>query len=444
MLIVIALTMSAQFANAAEPKPHNPYTVLGVQLRGALLADQADGASAVTLGPVVFQEIVPCRFISTLEADHYPSGWGGPAFAPNESRSYRPTGELAVANWTNPCSEQIPVQALAIAARISVSASTPRSASYAPASIWLTPGNGAPPDNKLSKIVLREDQRTMAEASVVLHGQMFTMTMQYADSDVVLDIIGYFLPDSFGRGDKGDKGDVGPAGPAGANGAAGAQGPKGDNGAQGIQGANGDKGDVGAQGVKGDKGDTGAVGAKGDKGDTGAQGIQGAQGDTGAQGIQGVKGDTGAQGIQGEKGDVGSQGPKGDTGAQGIQGEKGEKGDIGSQGPKGDKGDKGDQGPQGLIGPQGPMGPMGPAGPEGPQGPKGNDGVGAYVSGVNCIGQGDSSITFSNSAVHVNSAILVTVTGRSLGNTISVLSQREGSVTISGKPATCFRYVIFN
>ena len=90
------------------------------------------------------------------------------------------------------------------------------------------------------------------------------------------------------------------------------------------------------------------------------------------------------------------------------------------------------------------MGPMGPAGPEGPQGPKGNDGVGAYVSGVNCIGQGDSSITFSNSAVHVNSAILVTVTGRSLGNTISVLSQREGSVTISGKPATCFRYVIFN
>jgi len=36
------------------------------------------------------------------------------------------------------------------------------------------------------------------------------------------------------------------------------------------------------------------------------------------------------------------------------------------------------------------------------------------------------------------------VVGRSLGNTISVLSQSEGSATISGKPATCFRLVVFN
>jgi hypothetical protein len=38
----------------------------------------------------------------------------------------------------------------------------------------------------------------------------------------------------------------------------------------------------------------------------------------------------------------------------------------------------------------------------------------------------------------------VTVVGRSLGNTISVLSESEGSATISGKPATCFRIVVFN
>ena len=53
-------------------------------------------------------------------------------------------------------------------------------------------------------------------------------------------------------------------------------------------------------------------------------------------------------------------------------------------------------------------------------------------------------MTLFNSAIHTTSAILVTVTGPSLGNTISVAAQGEGWVTISGKPATCFRYVVFN
>ena len=118
MLTAIALTIAAPLAMAADsttPTTHNPYTVLGVQLRSVLLADPANGSSGVSLGPAIFQEIVPCRFISTLEADRYPIEWGGPAYAANESRSYRPIGEMVSANFTNPCSLQVPVESLAVA-----------------------------------------------------------------------------------------------------------------------------------------------------------------------------------------------------------------------------------------------------------------------------------------------------------------------------------------
>jgi len=460
-LIVLMLTLAAPFAMADGPAIHNPYTILGVQLRSALIADSADGSSPVTAGAAVFQEIVPCRLISTVEADHYSQQWGMPAFQPNESRSYRATGELIDGNWTNPCSEQIPNNALAIAARVW------RVGAWSDGTVmWVTPGNGSAPD-KMSKVVLREGEETAAEATFLLRNQMFTITSQVGGSDLMVDVIGYFLPDPWGRGEKGDKGDTGAAGPQGpqgiqgahgADGAQGLKGDKGDRGADGAQGPQGLKGDTGAQGIQGEKGERGADGAqglKGDKGDRGAdgaQGLQGLKGDTGAQGIQGEKGERGADGAQGLKGDTGAKGDKGDRGddgAIGPKGDKGDKGDHGSDGaagPKGDKGDKGDAGQNGAngsIGPMGPMGPMGPQGPEGPAGPQGPPG-GPYVSGVNCMAQGVNSITIANSAVHVNSAILVTVTGRSLGNTISVLEQSEGSLTVSGKPATCFRYVIFN
>jgi hypothetical protein len=463
LMIVLALTLSAPFAVADDStQMHNPYTVLGVQLRAALIADASDGSSAVTVGPAVFQEIIPCRLVSTLEADHYSPQWGMPTFAPNESRSYRSTGELIDGVWTNPCSKQIPENSLAVAAR--VWAVGPKSSDSAV--LWVTPGNGVTPDN-LSKIVLREGEKTAAEATFVLRNHMFTMTSQLGSADIVVDIIGYFLPDPWGRGDKGDKGDAGATGP---------QGAKGDAGSQGIQGEKGDNGAAGAQGLKGDKGENGAAGAtgpQGAKGDAGSQGIQGEKGERGETGAQGLKGDAGAQGLKGDtgaqglKGDTGAQGSKGETGAQGIQGEKGERGEAGAQGLKGDagaqglkgdtgaqglkgdtgaQGSKGDTGAQGLKGDRGDQGftgPMGPQGPEGPQGIPGTPG-GPYVSSLNCMAQGENSVTLSNSNVHVNSAIMVTVTGRSLGNIISVLAQGEGWLTVSGKPATCFRYVVFN
>lgn len=373
MMTAVALTIAAPFVKADDSTTHNPYTVLGVQLRAALLADAADGSSAISVGPAVFQEIVPCRFISTLNADHYPADWGGPSFAPNESRSYVPTGTLVSGDFVNPCSDRIPVESLAVAARIWASGSKSAKSSE-DTIVWLTPGHGAAPD-KLSKIAVRKEIKTMAEASVVLRDRMFTVTAQNVGADLAIDIIGYFLPDTYGIGAKGDKGD------AGAVGATGPAGP------QGEAGAKGDKGDAGAVGPAGPAGPQGEAGAKGDKGDKGDAGAQGAKGDTGAQGPKGDKGDTGAQGAQG---------------------------------------------------------PMGPQGPQGLQGPQGPPGSGAWVSSENCMGRGENSVTLQNPAVHASSAILVTVTGRSLGNTISVLAQGEGWVTISGKPATCFRYIVFN
>jgi len=424
LMLAVGMSIAAVSANAADPvipTTHNPYTVLGVQLRSVLLADAADGSSAISLGPAIFQEIVPCRFISTLDADKYPVEWGGPALSPNESRSYRPVGELVSGSFTNPCSNMIPQESLAIAARVWASG-TKSTKSVGNTVVWLTPGHDVASPDHLSKIALRPGEQSMNEASVVLKDHMFSITAQTGGADLQVDIIGYFIADPYLNGAQGPKGDTGATG---ATGPAGPAGPQGEKGADGAQGAKGDKGDNGAQGLQGEKGD------KGDTGAQGLQGIQGEKGDKGADGAQGLKGDKGADGAQGVKGD---KGDKGDTGAQGLKGDKGDKGDTGAQGLKGDKGDKGDTGAQGL---------MGPMGPQGLQGPPGQNG-GPYVSSVNCIAQGQNSVTMNNSAVHETSAILATVVGRSLGNVLSVLSQGEGWVTVSGKPATCFRIVIFN
>jgi len=438
MMTAIAMAIVAPLAMADDSTTattHNPYTVLGVQLRSVLLSDPADGSSAVSYGPAVFQEIVPCRFISTLEADNYPHEWGGPAYAPNESRSYRPTGELRTADWINPCNQQVPTEAIAVAARVWATG-TRSTKSLGTMAVWLTPGKDKQPPDDLSKIALRPGEHAMNEASVVLRDQMFTLTAQQGGVDLVIDIIGYFLPDKWQvAGAKGDKGDRGPAGPAGAQGI---------QGEKGIQGAQGDPGVAGAKGDKGDKGDQGVAGVQGEKGAQGVQGEKGDKGDKGDAGVAGAKGDKGDKGDPGTAGAQGEKGDKGDKGDAGVAGAKGDKGDKGDPGAAGAQGDKGDTGAMGAMGPQGPAGPQGPMGPMGPQGPKGDPGSGAWVSSVHCMDQGDNSVVVTSASIHANSAILATVVGRSLGNTISVLSQSEGSATISGKPATCFRLVVFN
>ena len=441
-LTVLTLVLSALTVRADYKPNHNPYVVQGVQLRAELFAHPADGSSAISLGPTVFQEIIPCRFISTVEADHYPAQWGGPSFSPNESRTYRPSGVMVYGNWTNPCSELIPGEALAVAARVWTNGMK----SGGNGTIWLTPGNVAVAPDKLSKIAVRDSEPSMIEASVVLQDHMFSVTSQQAGADLVVDIIGYFLPDAYGRGDKGDRG------------------PQGERGEQGLQGEKGEKGDPGVQGFVGV---TGEKGDKGDKGDTGAQGLQGAKGDQGEIGLQGAKGDKGDRGEQGLQGVQGLKGDKGDAGAQGLKGDKGDKGDAGAQGLKGDKGERGEQGAQGAkgetgdkgatgergakgdTGAQGAKGDIGPMGPQGLPGAPGKDGKDGKDGGIT-MASGSATfpppgtITIYNGAAKANSVIMLTYKEVSNGNALAVVSQSNGVFTCSGSPNKPFRYVILN
>ena len=415
MALALSFAILSTAAFAEELKEHNPYVVRGVQLRSNLLAQLAPGSPTVSLGPLVFQEIIPCRFVSTLEADHYPAEWGGPAFQVNESRTYHPLGVIRNATFTNPCSELIPAESVAVALR--VESPSPRSTG----DIYLTPGAMVPVYEHSSKLALRAGQALLAEATVVLQNYSFTVTSANVSTDMTIDIIGFFIPDPWGAGGKGDKGD---------------RGERGEQGLQGVQGAKGDQGARGEQGLKGDDG------AKGDKGDRGEQGLQGAKGDQGERGAQGLKGDDGAKGDRGERGEQGLKGDKGDRGdrgEQGLKGDKGDRGDRGEAGPQGLKGDKGENGAQG------PMGPMGPQGPQGPKGDKGDAGTGGVtMSSGSGTFPPPGNLTIYNQNCHSNSVIMLVYKDVSNGNALAVVSQSEGVFTVSGSPNKPFRYVILN
>ncbi|HUR83629.1 MAG TPA: hypothetical protein VM733_22925, partial [Thermoanaerobaculia bacterium] len=280
--------MTAIFATAAfagERNPHNPYTFLGVQLRSHLLPT-TPGANGESLGPLVFQEIVPCRFVSTLEADQYDNPWGGKAFLKNESRTYFPKGYLVSAKgWENPCSLHIPSDAVAVSLRLM--AHTPDNAG----SVFLAPSTYNAAGQSVLQFAAKADE--MEEASVVMRNDGFAISTNEA-ADLTIDITGYFLrddPNAYGQ--KGDKGD------------------RGEQGIQGERGLQGERGERGEQGLQGAKGDTGSQGIQGERG------LQGERGEQGSQGLPGQKGETGAQGIQGERG---QQGERGEQGLQGVQG----------------------------------------------------------------------------------------------------------------------------
>jgi Collagen triple helix repeat (20 copies) len=336
IVIAIATILLAATATAQ----HNAYTVPGVQVRTSLSIPipGMEGVKA-PMAAAIFQEIAPCKLVSTLKVDGYPAQWGGPKFALNESRIYAATGSLSDGVWVNPCSGLVPDGAAAIAVRATVSNSDGDGTLYIAPSSW-SPVAGLP------IVQFKQGVTTVEEGGAMLAGGSFVALPWNACADLQIEVLGFFLEDKLQK-------------------------------------------EAMIGGPKGDKGDPGALGP---------------------------------------------QGPAGAAGPQGEQGPAGAAGAAGAQGPAGPAGPQGDPGPQGLIGPLGPQGPQGPPGPAG----------GPYVSSSTCLGQGDNSITIMNSAVHAASAILVTVTGPSLGNTISVAGQGEGWVTISGKPATCFRYIIFN
>jgi hypothetical protein len=336
IIIAIATILLAATATAQ----HNPYTVPGVQVRTSLSIPipGMEGVKA-PMAAAVFQEIAPCKLVSTLNVDGYPAQWGGTKFAVNESRIYAAAGSLSDGVWMNPCSGLVPDAAAAIAVRATVSNSDGDGTLYLAPSSW-SPVAGLP------IVQFKQGVTTVEEGGVMLAGGSLVALAWNACADLQIEVLGFFLEDKLQR-------------------------------------------EAMIGGPKGDKGDPGALGPPG---------------------------------------------PAGPAGAQGEQGPAGAAGAIGPQGATGPAGPQGDPGPPGLIGPIGPQGPPGPPGPAG----------GPYVSSSICLGQGENSITIMNAAIHAASAILVTVTGPSLGNTISVAGQGEGWVTVSGKPTTCFRYIVFN
>jgi len=414
-LKLTAIVMVASFTGliqAEELKNHNAYTVLGHQLRSNLITQSPFGDDKpVNHGPTLFQEIRPCRFISTLEADGYPAPWGGKEFNAEESRTYYPIGVLRNGDWVNPCSEVVDPKSIAVALRIMAFDPEGNGAVYLAPSTFTSYSYPA--------VEFQDAIDAMREADVALHAQGFRVQPNKA-THLVIDIIGYFWPDPNGYGAMGPKGDNGDRGEKGEQGQAGAQGLKGDK---------GDRGEAGAQGEKGERGEAGAQGLKGDKGEAGAQGEKGERGEAGAQGLKGDKGEAGAQGLQGERGERGEKGERGEAGAQGLKGDKGDNGAAGAQGAKGDKGDKGD---------------VGPMGPQGPQGPAGQNGGGvSMITGVSEFPP-PGKITISHPGITSKSVILLIYINVSNGNALGTESQTNGSFVATGSPNKAFRWVAFN
>lgn len=424
-IIAGILILSAASLRAESPdkykKAHEPFTAYGMRVRMSIV-NPINKTWEKEIQPIVFQEIAPCRLASTRIPDQYDRPWGGPSYQPNESRHYPSRGKLETVTFIDPCSESVPDEAIGIVGRFMV---TPGDGD---GEVHIDPNEPASPD-ATTVLKFRKGEVLTFEAGVMF-GQdgNFGVATWSAGADVVIDVLGYLLPDpqangGGAKGDKGDQGDKGDKGEKGDAGATGAQGEKGDKGDTGATGANG------AQGLKGDKGDTGANGAQGEKGD---------KGDTGATGA------TGAQGEKGEKGDKGDTGATGATGAQGEKGDKGDKGDTGLAGPKGDhgdtgaKGDKGDKGDTGALGPMGPMGPQGPVGPASLTAVKGNA---CYPPGNNAHAElrvNDGSITWG-------SIIILNYTDDgSNGNALALTGQGMGYFTTTGSPNKCFQYVVLN
>ncbi len=245
------------------------------------------------------------------------------------------------------------------------------------------------------------DGQAHANATVIKFGtdKSFNIFNNAGTVDVVVDLVGYFIPSAIGQqgpGVSGPKGDTGEQGPAGANGTTGA---KGDTGEQGFQG------DAGPQGEQGFQGDAGPQGEQGFQGDAGPQGITGADG---PQGAVGAKGDTGEQGFQGDagpQGDTGADGPqgavgaKGDTGEQGFQGDAGPQGITGADGPQGATGATGATGAKGDTGATGATGATGPAGANGTNGTNGtNGGLSGYVVVTSAAVSTTSALPITNTA----------------------------------------------
>jgi hypothetical protein len=140
MALLAALWTFGAFADDPRTlrEPHEPFTFKGFRVRSNIevAVPSLSGSYTISMGPALFQEISPCRFVSTLAEDLYPAPWGGPAFHNNEARYYTATGTMRTADWQNPCEYKVPAAALAVAMRIYTLNGDGEGAIYASPAHW--------------------------------------------------------------------------------------------------------------------------------------------------------------------------------------------------------------------------------------------------------------------------------------------------------------------
>lgn len=171
--------------------PHNPYTMKGFLVRGELHIPIEDALSAniQDMGPALFQEIAPCTLASTLTADHFAAPWGGPKLNAFESRTYAARGYLSAGDFVNPCSGAIPSEARALDIR--VHAVNPDSGG----TLALSWGPTLPVAGIRALDYPTAAANAMEEAGVMLDPNGSFTLHTTAATDVVVEVLGYFLPD---------------------------------------------------------------------------------------------------------------------------------------------------------------------------------------------------------------------------------------------------------
>lgn len=212
---VKASTTMEQAVN--QQAAHDPLTFKGIRMRTDInvpLPGTWGELVPVSMGPALFQQILPCRFIDTVSSDNYPSPFGGPAFGPNEARAFKPFGPMYSSDWHNPCEGRVPGSALAVALRIyELNATADGTLKIAPG-MWSSPIIGLPVINYTAGSALMEETVGMIAQS----GKFWIGNYGDGSTDVIVDILGYFLKDTAITAAVGPEGPEGPSGPPGPSG----------------------------------------------------------------------------------------------------------------------------------------------------------------------------------------------------------------------------------
>src|SRR5579862_836517 len=345
-LAALAASIPASFTQSIQPET--------IPVRNWSVSGSSDQKPTSNTTGLVFIAITPCRIMDTRA--HGGSGktgkFGTPSLVAGQAR--------IVPVPSSNCG--VPVAAAYSVNFVSV---TPLGQAVAWVAAWQDdtawPGT----------VVLNAVQGGMVDNSAIVSAGADggIQVLATNNTDLVIDINGYYVHAAAAQGLSGPQGPAGPAGATGATGLRGSIGSAGPTGPAGTQGAIGNTGPAGPAGLTGPAGAQGAIGNTGAAGPAGPTGPAGTQGAIGNSGPAGPAGPTGPAGTQGAIGNTGPAGPAGLTGPAGAQGA------IGNTGAAGPAGPTGPAGTQGAIGNSGPAGPAGPTGPAGTQGAIGNTGA---------------------------------------------------------------------